>query len=41
MKAASPVSGKDYNTITFLGLTLHPRSLQGMNMLVEEGIREH
>ena len=41
MKAASPVSGKDYETITFLGLTLHPRSLQQLNMLVEEGIREH
>jgi len=36
MKAESP----DLDTITFLGLTLHPRSLQGLNMLVDEGIRE-
>ena len=37
MKAKSP----DLDTITFLGLTLHPRSLQGLNMLVDEGIRGH
>jgi N-acetylglucosaminyldiphosphoundecaprenol N-acetyl-beta-D-mannosaminyltransferase len=41
MRAASPDSGKEHDTITFLGLTLQPRSLQEMNMLVEQGIREH
>jgi N-acetylglucosaminyldiphosphoundecaprenol N-acetyl-beta-D-mannosaminyltransferase len=41
MKALSPVSGKNTETITFLGLTLHPRSLQEMNALVEQGIHEH
>lgn len=41
MKALSPVSGNSTETVRFLGLTLQPRSLQQMNMLVEEGIREH
>jgi N-acetylglucosaminyldiphosphoundecaprenol N-acetyl-beta-D-mannosaminyltransferase len=40
MKVEGPVRAKDTNTISLLGVTLHPRSLQGMNMLVEQGIRE-
>jgi N-acetylglucosaminyldiphosphoundecaprenol N-acetyl-beta-D-mannosaminyltransferase len=40
MKVAGPVHAKDTDTISLLGVTLHPRSLQGMNMLVEQGIRE-
>jgi N-acetylglucosaminyldiphosphoundecaprenol N-acetyl-beta-D-mannosaminyltransferase len=40
MKALSSVSGISTETIRFFGLTLQPRSLQQMTMLVEEGIRE-
>jgi N-acetylglucosaminyldiphosphoundecaprenol N-acetyl-beta-D-mannosaminyltransferase len=40
MKALSSASGISTETIRFLGLTLQPRSLQQMTMLVEEGIRE-
>jgi N-acetylglucosaminyldiphosphoundecaprenol N-acetyl-beta-D-mannosaminyltransferase len=41
MKALSPVSGTNTDTVCFLGLTLQPRSLQEMNLLVEQGIRDH
>jgi N-acetylglucosaminyldiphosphoundecaprenol N-acetyl-beta-D-mannosaminyltransferase len=40
MKAVGPVCAKDTDSITLLGVTLQPRSLQEMNMLVEQGIRE-
>jgi N-acetylglucosaminyldiphosphoundecaprenol N-acetyl-beta-D-mannosaminyltransferase len=40
MKALSPGSASNIETITFLGLTLQPRSLEQMNMLVDQGIRE-
>jgi N-acetylglucosaminyldiphosphoundecaprenol N-acetyl-beta-D-mannosaminyltransferase len=40
MNAASPVPAKETDTITFLGLTLQPRKLQEMNLLVEQGIRD-
>ena len=40
MKTLSSVSGISDETIRFFGLTLQPRSLQQMTMLVEEGIRE-
>ena len=40
MKALSSASGISTETIRFLGLTLQPRSLQQMTLLVEEGIRE-
>jgi N-acetylglucosaminyldiphosphoundecaprenol N-acetyl-beta-D-mannosaminyltransferase len=38
MKVAEPIHAKD--TVSFLGLTLQPKSLQGMNMLVEQAICE-
>jgi N-acetylglucosaminyldiphosphoundecaprenol N-acetyl-beta-D-mannosaminyltransferase len=41
MKAANRVSDKCADTITFLGVTLQPRSLEEMNVLVEQGIRDH
>jgi N-acetylglucosaminyldiphosphoundecaprenol N-acetyl-beta-D-mannosaminyltransferase len=41
MDAANPVSGEATGTITFLGVTLQPRSLKELNMLVEQGIRDH
>jgi N-acetylglucosaminyldiphosphoundecaprenol N-acetyl-beta-D-mannosaminyltransferase len=41
MKALSAVSGENTETVSFLGLTLQPRSLPEMNMLVEQGIRDH
>jgi len=37
MDAANPVSGEATGTITFLGVTLQPRSLKELNMLVEQG----
>jgi N-acetylglucosaminyldiphosphoundecaprenol N-acetyl-beta-D-mannosaminyltransferase len=40
MKAAAQVCANDTDTITLLGVTLQPRSLRAMNVLVEEGIRE-
>jgi N-acetylglucosaminyldiphosphoundecaprenol N-acetyl-beta-D-mannosaminyltransferase len=40
MEALSSVTGISTETIRFLGLTLQPRSLEQMTMLVEEGIRE-
>jgi N-acetylglucosaminyldiphosphoundecaprenol N-acetyl-beta-D-mannosaminyltransferase len=40
MKTLSSVSGISTATISFLGVTLQPRSLQQMTLLVEEGIRE-
>lgn len=40
MNTASPVFGKVTGTITFLGVTLQPRSLEELNMLVEQGIRD-
>ena len=41
MTELSPVSETDIETVAFLGLTLQPRSLPEMNVLVEQGIREH
>jgi N-acetylglucosaminyldiphosphoundecaprenol N-acetyl-beta-D-mannosaminyltransferase len=41
MKALSPVSGTSTDTVSFLGLTLQPKSLHEMNLLVEEGVRDH
>jgi N-acetylglucosaminyldiphosphoundecaprenol N-acetyl-beta-D-mannosaminyltransferase len=41
MKVLRPVSGTNTDTVSFLGLTLQPRSLQEMNLLVEQGIRDH
>jgi len=40
MTAASSVTARNSDSITLLGVTIQPRSLQEMNMLVEEGIRE-
>src|ERR1700733_9800699 len=40
MKAVSPASAKNIDTVAFLGLTLQPRSIPEMNELVEQGIRE-
>lgn len=39
MTAARSVTAKNIDSITLLGVTIQPRSLQEMNMLVEEGIR--
>lgn len=38
-----PTTVPDYNTdtVSFLGLTLQPRSLPELNLLVEQGIRDH
>ena len=41
MKAVSPASATNTDTVAFLGLTLQPRSIPEMNKLVEQGIREH
>ena len=40
MKAVSPDSANNTGTVSFLGLTLQPRSIPEMNKLVEQGIRE-
>ena len=40
MKAVSLDSANNTGTVSFLGLTLQPRSIPEMNELVEQGIRE-
>lgn len=40
MRALSPASAIETDTVSFLGVTLQPKSLQQLNMLVEQGIRE-
>jgi len=40
MKVAGPARAKDIDTVSLLGVTIHPRSLQRLNMLVEQGISE-
>jgi N-acetylglucosaminyldiphosphoundecaprenol N-acetyl-beta-D-mannosaminyltransferase len=40
MKAFSPVSEKARDTVALLGMTLQPKSLPQLNLLVEQGIRE-
>jgi N-acetylglucosaminyldiphosphoundecaprenol N-acetyl-beta-D-mannosaminyltransferase len=40
MTALSPASAKETDTVSFLGVTLQPKSLQQLNVLVEQGIRE-
>src|SRR5271155_8897 len=40
MKAVSPAFANNIDTVSFLGLTLQPKSIPEMNELVEQGIRE-
>jgi N-acetylglucosaminyldiphosphoundecaprenol N-acetyl-beta-D-mannosaminyltransferase len=40
MNLQHTVAGQSHETIQFLGLTLQPRSLDEMNALVEQGVRE-
>jgi N-acetylglucosaminyldiphosphoundecaprenol N-acetyl-beta-D-mannosaminyltransferase len=39
MRNHTTALNSDTDTVTFLGVTVHPRSLDAMNLLVEEGIR--
>jgi N-acetylglucosaminyldiphosphoundecaprenol N-acetyl-beta-D-mannosaminyltransferase len=41
MKVPTAVPGYNTDTVSFLGLTLQPRSLPELNLLVEQGIRDH
>jgi N-acetylglucosaminyldiphosphoundecaprenol N-acetyl-beta-D-mannosaminyltransferase len=41
MKAVSLNSANSTGTVSFLGLTLQPRSIPELNKVVEQGIREH
>jgi N-acetylglucosaminyldiphosphoundecaprenol N-acetyl-beta-D-mannosaminyltransferase len=41
MKAPTAVPDYSTDTVSFLGLTLQPRSLPELNLLVEQGIRDH
>jgi N-acetylglucosaminyldiphosphoundecaprenol N-acetyl-beta-D-mannosaminyltransferase len=41
MKAPTAAPNYNTDTISFLGLTLQPRSLPELNLLVEQGIRDH
>ena len=41
MNAVVPTCANNTETVSFLGVTLQPRSLPELNVLVEQGIREH
>lgn len=41
MKVPTAVPGYNTDTVSFLGMTLQPRSLPELNLLVEQGIRDH